>query len=183
MRGTRYGNEERRCECGRWEDRDHILLECERWKVQREKLYDVWEREGGVDRDRVDIDWLMFEEEGINALREFGKETGWMKLRWGERVEWNKDKGCLEGDEGERRRERKLLTVEREKRKKERDLEMGRNRMRRRRAIEKLVKEGLGKETLPIASSVSFGAGPGRKRKVFGDVVNEAVERRVKRKG
>jgi len=52
---------------------------------------------------------------------------------------------------------------------------MGRIRMRRRRAIEKLEREGLGKETLPIASSVSFGAGPGRKRKVFGEIVNEEV--------
>jgi len=52
---------------------------------------------------------------------------------------------------------------------------MGRNRMRRRRVIEKLEREGLGRETLPIASSVSLGAGQGRKRKVFGEVVNEAV--------
>ena len=131
----------------------------------------------------MDIDWSLFEEEGIKALREFGRSTGWMKLRWGERVEWNREKGVLREDEEERVRGRMLLTVERERRKRVRDLEMGRIRMRRRRAIEKLEREGLGKETLCIASSVSFGAGPGRKRKVFGDVVNEAVRRGGKRRG
>jgi len=75
-----------------------------------------------------------------------------------------------------------LLTMEREKRKRERDLRMGRERMRRRRAIEKLEREGLGREMLPIASNVSFGAGPGRRMKVFGDIVNEAVRREGKRK-
>jgi len=38
MRGTRYGKEEKRCECGLWEDRDHVLLECRRWKEQREGI-------------------------------------------------------------------------------------------------------------------------------------------------
>ena len=56
IRGKRYGKEEKRCECGLWEERDHVLLECEKWKVQREVIYDRWEEEGGEDRDRVDID-------------------------------------------------------------------------------------------------------------------------------
>jgi len=175
MRGTRYGKEDRRCEYGMWEDRDHILLECERWKEQREGIYEKWEEEGGLDRNRVDMDWLLFEEEGIKALKEFGRRTGWMKLRWGERAGWEGGKGILKEDEEERLRRRVLLTSERMKVKRERDLEMGRIRMRRRRAIEKLEREGLGKETLPIASSVSFGAGPGSKRKVFGEIVNEEV--------
>ena len=183
MRGTRYGKEEKRCECGLWEDRDHVLLECEGWRVQREGIYERWEKEGGVDRDRVDIDWLLFEEEGIKAVREFGRETGWMKLRMGERVEWNREKRLSVEDKDERLKGRVLLSSERMKAKRERDLEMGRIRMRRRRAIEKLEREGLGRETLPIASSVSFGAGPGRKRKVFGEIVNEAVRGWGKRAG
>jgi len=97
-------------------------------------------------------------------------------LRREEMVEWNKEKGKLRGDEEVRLRVRVLLTSKRVEAKRKRDLEMGRIRMRRRRAIEKLEREGLGKETLPIASSVSFGAGPGRKRLVFGEIVNEAVK-------
>ena len=128
------------------------------------------------------MDWLLFEEEGVEALREFGRSTGWMKLRWKERVEWSVEKRVVEAGEEERLRSRILLTVEKEEEKRKRDLEMGRNRMRRRRAIEKLKREGLGKETLLIAGSVSFGAGPGRKRKVFGDIVNEAVEGEGKRR-
>jgi len=95
-------------------------------------------------------------------------------------VEWNREREILREDEEERVKGRMLLAVERDRRKRERDLEMGRNRMRRRRAIEKLEREGLGRETLLIASSVSFGAGPGRKRKVFGEIVNEAVGREGK---
>jgi len=56
MWGTRYVNENRRCECGFWESRDHVLLECERWRVQREGIYDVWEKKGRMVRKRVDID-------------------------------------------------------------------------------------------------------------------------------
>jgi len=85
MRGTRYRNEKRGCECGSWEDRDHVLLECERWRVQREGIYEKWEEEGGENRSRVDVDWLLFEEEGIKTLGEFGRSTGWMKMRSGER--------------------------------------------------------------------------------------------------
>ena len=118
---------------------------------------------------------VLFEVEGIKALKEFGRETGWMKLRMGERVEWNGGRGLRKEDEAERLKERVLMTSGRMKAKRERDLEMGRMRMRRRRAIERLERKGLGKETLPIASSVSFGAGPGRKRKVFGEIVNEEV--------
>jgi len=73
------------------------LLECERWRVQREGIYDRWEEEGGENRSRVDIDWLLFEEEGIEALKEFGRSTGWVKLRWGEKEEWNRESGVLRG--------------------------------------------------------------------------------------
>jgi len=97
-------------------------------------------------------------------------------------VEWNRERGVLRGDEGERVKERVLLTVERERRKRERDLNMGRERMRRRRAIEKLERKGLGRETLPIASNVSFGAGPGRRIKIFGEIVNQAVRKEGRRK-
>jgi len=136
-----------------------------------------------VDRERVDIDWLLFEEEGIKAVKEFGRNTGWMKLRMKERVEWNRERGVLREEEDMRLKERVLLTSERSKLKRERDLEMGRMRIKRWRAIKKLEEEGLGKETLPIASNVSFGAGPGRKRKVFGEVVNEMVRRWGKKAG
>ena len=175
VRGTRYGKEDKRCKCGSWESRDHVLLECERWRVQREGIFDKWEEERGVNRERVDMDWLLFEEGGVEALKEFGKEKGWMKQRWNERVEYSRERRWSREEEGERLRRRKVLTGERARRKRKRDLEMGRNRMRRRRAIEKLEREGLGRETLPIASNVPLGAGPGRKRKVFGEVVNEAV--------
>ena len=136
-----------------------------------------------MDRERVDIDWLLFEEEGIKAVKEFGRNTGWMKLRMKERVEWNRERGVLREEEDMRLKERVLLTSERSKLKRERDLEMGRMRIKRWRAIKKLEEEGLGKETLPIASNVSFGAGPGRKRKVFGEVVNEMVRRWGKKAG
>ena len=63
------------------------------------------------------------------------------------RVEWSKERRLLRGDEEERLRERVLLTSKRAEAKRKRDLEMGRIRMRRRRAIEKLEREGLGKET------------------------------------
>jgi len=103
----------------------------------------------------------------MEVLRILGRETGWMKLRWNEWVEWSEERRVLRKDEGERLRRRSILLEERIRKKRERDLEMGRNRMRRRRVIERLEREGLGRETLPIASDVSFGAGPGSKRKVF----------------
>jgi len=109
MRGTSYGNEDRRCECGSWESSDHILLECERWRIQREGIYDRWEREEGVERKRVEIDWLLFEKEGVEELGEFGRTTEWMKQRWNARVEYSREKRLSREDEGERLRRRAVL--------------------------------------------------------------------------
>ena len=33
----------------------------------------------------MDMKWLLFEEEGIEAVKNFGKETGWLEERWSER--------------------------------------------------------------------------------------------------
>ena len=34
----------------------------------------------------------MFDENGIEAVKKFGRESGWLEERWGERRRWSKDR-------------------------------------------------------------------------------------------
>jgi len=132
MRGTRYGWGNVRCECGERDDRDHVLLRCERWEEERRVIWNAWD-ESGRGGCVVDMKWLLFKKGGVEAVRKFGAETGWLDLRWRERREWNKlreeewGRAWVEGRRG--------LVGERAKEKRDRDLRLGRERMRRRRLL------------------------------------------------
>ena len=112
--------------------------------------------------------WLLFEEEGIEEVRKFGCETGWMEKRWRERREWSKEREEMWGKlwvEG-----RKSLVGERGREKRERDLRLGRERIRRKRELLKSKGEegkGRGRAGSPIASVPTLGVYPGRRRKVL----------------
>ncbi|PUU76180.1 hypothetical protein B9Z19DRAFT_1130061 [Tuber borchii] len=171
MRGTRYGNRHRKCECEGWEDRDHVLLFCLEWIEERVILLEMVEEEGGKGDDWVDMEWLLFSDEGSEGVKSFGRSTDWMKKRWKERIVWEKEAYEEKGVEwrnvfGE---SRKLSERTGDKRK--RDLELGRLRMRKRRRLEKERKNGEkieGRAVSPIASGTTLGAQEGRRRKVLG---------------
>ena len=170
MRGTRYGRGEGLCECREKEDRDHVVLKCKRWEEERRVIWDAWDKKGkkGV---WMDMKWLLMEDEGIEVVKKFGKETGWLELRWRERREWNRWKRKEWGKiwvEGSRR-----LAREREGEKKERDSRLGRERMRRRRLQLKSKGEeekGECRAGTTIASVPTLGVYPGRRRKVLGEL-------------
>ena len=170
MRGTRYGRGEGLCECGLREDRDHVLLKCVKWEEQRRVIWDEWDRRGKKG-EWMDMKWLLFSKEGVGAVIKFGRETGWMEKRWGERREWNKER---KEEWGRRWQEGVRGNVrERKGEKRERNLRLGRERARRRRALLKSKgKEGKDKcrEGTPIASVPPLGAYPGRRRKVLGEL-------------
>jgi len=83
MGGMRYiGEEGERCECGEREDRDHFLLYCKKWEVERKEAWLGWWggylwNEGWVDMER-----MLFEEEGVKRCLNFAKLVGWEKRRW-----------------------------------------------------------------------------------------------------
>ena len=169
MRGTRYGKGEGLCECGEREDRDHILLNCKKWDKEREVIWTAWGLRGKRGK-LVDMEWLLTSKEGVEAVRKFGCETGWIEKRWKEKREWSKERKeewgrkWVEGRRG--------LVGERGKEKRERDLRLGRERARRRRlAMKSKGEEGSGRcrEGTPIASVPPLGVYPGRRRKVLGE--------------
>ena len=89
MRGTRYGWGNVLCECGEREDRDHVLLKCRRWEKERRIIWNAWDESGKGGR-MVNMRWLLFKKDGIEAVRRFGAEMRWLEMRWRERREWNK---------------------------------------------------------------------------------------------
>ena len=115
--------------------------------------------------------WLLHEEEGIEAVKKFGRESGWIEERWKERRQWSKErkeewgKRWIEGNRGRAR--------ERKGEKRERDLRLARERMRGRRQGEKgreVEGKGKSREGTSIASVPPLGAYPGRRRKVLGEL-------------
>ena len=132
MRGTRYGRGEGLCECGMKEDGDHVLLKCKRGEEQRGVIWNAWDRKGKKG-EWIDMEWLLFSEEGVEAVKNFGRETGWIGSRWGERREWSKERKEEWGrrwQEGVRGNVRARLGAKRE-----RDLRLGRERAKRRREL------------------------------------------------
>ncbi|RPA93209.1 hypothetical protein L873DRAFT_1793833 [Choiromyces venosus 120613-1] len=81
MRGERYIKERGDCECGGKETQDHILLYCGLWEKEMKEIWKGWE--GGVFKKEgwVEIDKLLFEEEGYKRVIEFERRTEWMKRR------------------------------------------------------------------------------------------------------
>ena len=170
MRGTRYGRGEGLCECGIREDRDHVLLECVLWEEQRRIIWEEWDRKGKRG-EWMDMEWLLFSKEGVEAVIKFGRETGWIEKRWGEKREWSKARREEWGERWKMGARGKVK--ERVGEKRERDLRLGRERARRRRLLLKSKgEEGMVKcrEGTPIASVPPLGAYPGRRRKVLGEL-------------
>ena len=82
MGAARYRKELGFCDCGGLDDRDHFLLYCKKWEEERKEIWKgwwggVWAREGWVDVER-----MMFSEDGVKRLLEFGRRTGWKDRVW-----------------------------------------------------------------------------------------------------
>ena len=163
MRGTRYRRGEGLCECGEREDRDHILLKCKIWEEERRVIWTAWEK-NRKGREWMDMKWLLHEKEGIEAVTKFGRETGWMDLRKGERRNWDRSRkeewgrrwvesgsGKIREREGERRRK----NAERMRMKREEEREKGKCRA-----------------GTPIASVPTLGVYSEGRRKVLGEIRN-----------
>ena len=178
MRGTRYGKGDGLCECWEREDRDHVLLKYRLWDKEREVIWAAWGLKGKRG-EVVDMRWLLHERDGVEAVRKFGCEKGWIERRWGERREWSRNRKEEWGRlwvEG-----RKGLVGERAREKRERDLRLGRERSRKRRLLLKSKgEEGGGKcrAGASIASVPTLGVYPGRRRKVLGELRDGGNRRR-----
>ena len=91
MRGTRYRKGGGKCECGEVEDREHVLLKWKKWEKERSIIWD--EREGeGKKGEWMDMRWLLFGKRGTEAVRKFGRVTGWIDERWKEEREWDRER-------------------------------------------------------------------------------------------
>ena len=83
MNGMRYKEDEERCDCGGKEDRDHFLIYCKKWEAERKEVWKGWwggwlENEGWIEMDR-----MLFGEDGVKRMLEFGRKVGWEKRKWG----------------------------------------------------------------------------------------------------
>ncbi|PUU74725.1 hypothetical protein B9Z19DRAFT_1156984 [Tuber borchii] len=179
MRGTRYGNKEKRCECEGWENRDHVLLYCWNWAKEREDMEEMWKEEGEGEDGWLDMKWLLFGKKGVEGVKKFGRETGWMELRGKERVIW--DKGILERkgvslrnvlEEG-----RKLSETGEDRRRKLKEKNRMRMRLMRAKGWKEKGRKSKGREVTPIASVTPLGAKAGKNRKVLG-VIDGNVRRK-----
>jgi len=83
MEGMRYKREEKRCGCRGKEDRDYMLLYCRLWEKERKEVWKGWwggwlSSEGWIEMDR-----MMFSEEGVRRMLEFAVKISWDKRVWG----------------------------------------------------------------------------------------------------
>ena len=83
MEGMRYKVEEKRCECGGKEDRDHLLLYCSKWVEERKEVWKGWWGGWLTGEGWIDMERMLFGEEGVKRLISFAKKIGWDKRKWG----------------------------------------------------------------------------------------------------
>jgi len=80
MGGMRYrGKEGGRCECGGVEDRDHLLLYCNRWRKEREEAWRGWWGGWLWNEGWVDMERMLFSEEGVKRCLVFARLIGWRR--------------------------------------------------------------------------------------------------------
>ena len=172
MRGTRYRSGDGLCECGEVEDRDHVLLKCKKWEKEREVIWTRW-GDKGKKGGWTEMKWLLFEEEGIEAVKDFGRETGWIEGRWKEKREWDRERkeewarGWIMGERKIKKREE-----DRKERKKLMDRER-RQRLREKGRENKLDNGGHRcRAGSPIASVPTLGAYERNGRVILGELRN-----------
>jgi len=73
------------------EDRDHVLMKSGRWEEERRVIWNEWEKEGKKGK-WILMECLLFKEKGIEAVRNFGRETGWIEERWKEWRDWDNER-------------------------------------------------------------------------------------------
>jgi len=78
----RYKEEDERCECGGKEDRDHLLLYCKKWEKEREEVWRGWWCGWLSGEGWIEIDRMLFGEEGVRRMVEFAVKIGWDKRKW-----------------------------------------------------------------------------------------------------
>jgi len=182
MRGTRYrkGGGECDCEEREVEDRDHVLMKCEKWEEERKVIWNEWGKEGKKG-EWIQMEWLLFKEGGIEAVRNFGRETGWIEERWKEWRDW--DNKRREGWGRKWIEGRRTVVGKREEERRGRVLKMDRERARRNREKKKKEKKEKDecREDTSIASVSILGARSKGVRKVLG-VMNDGGNRRRERR-
>jgi len=181
MRGTRYRKGRGECDCEEKEveDRDHILMKCGKWKEVRKVIWNEWEKEGKKGKWML-MEWLLFKEKGIEATRNFGRETGWIEERWKEWRKWDNER---EEEWGRKWVEgRRIQVGKRKDERRERVLRVDRERARRNREKKREEKEGKNecRAGTSIASVSTLGARSKGIRKVLG-VMNDGGNRRKER--
>jgi len=124
----------------------------------------------------MNIEWLLFEEEGIEVGRGFGREMCWMEERWREWREWENGRGEEWGRiwvEGRR------IGVGKRGEEREGTLRVDRERARRNREKKRKEKEAMDKcrGDTPIARVSALGARTIGRRNVVG-VINDGGNRR-----
>lgn len=82
MGAARYREEKKRCECGGLDNRDHLLLDCLKWEKERERVWMGWEKEDLRREEGVEMDKLLFEEDGVKRLEKYAEEIGWKGWVW-----------------------------------------------------------------------------------------------------
>jgi len=133
MGGMRYRKDGERCECGGKDGRDHLLLYCKKWEKERKEVWKGWwdgwlGNEGWVEMDR-----MLFGEEGVKRILKFAEEVRWIKWKFkselvgkGEEREGELLKPREEGGGGwlrerSEKRRREILERARERAKKSRE--------------------------------------------------------------
>jgi len=84
MGGSSYPVERSRCECGGVETRDHILLYCGLYEEERKEGWKGWWGGLGFYEGWIEIERLLFSEDGVKRMVEFAKRIGWFEREWTE---------------------------------------------------------------------------------------------------
>jgi len=84
MGGSRYGVGRSRCECGGVETRDHILQYCGLYEKERKEVWKGWWGGFLFYEEWIEMERLLFSEDGVKRMVEFAKRIGGFEREWKE---------------------------------------------------------------------------------------------------
>jgi len=83
MGGMRYiGEKGERCECGERKESDHLLLYCKKWEKERKEVWKGWWGGWLWNEGWVDMERMLFEEDGVRRCLVFARLIGWNRRKW-----------------------------------------------------------------------------------------------------